>query len=132
MPISHQGVFHRRPLFEEHGGFDPSFRFAGDYDLLLRELRNAEALFMPDMVIAMHRSGGLSGSAGNEVLVLRELRRAQKAQGLAWPPAAWLVRYVAAWLHRALRWSLGARTGTAIIDALRRLAGKKAHWSRIR
>jgi len=132
MPISHQGVFHRRSLFEENGLFDTSFRFAGDYELLLREIGKQPPLFIPETIIAMHRSGGLSGSPKNESRVLWELRRAQKSHGIVFPRPAWLVRLLAAWVHRALRLILGQKAGTALTDGLRRLAGKKSHWSRIR
>ena len=132
MPISHQGVFHRRSLFERNGVFDTSFRFAGDYELLLREVGTQEPLFIPETIIAMHRSGGLSGSPRNESRVLWELRRAQKSHGIDFPRPAWIIRLFAAWVHRALRLLLGQKAGTAITDGLRRFAGKKSHWSRIR
>jgi hypothetical protein len=131
MPISHQGVFHRKSLFDEYGLFDDSFKLAGDYEFLLRELRSHEAHFIPDTIVAAHRSGGLSGKPENETLVIWELRRAQRMQGLAYPRPAWLVRFLAAWVQRALSALLGPKAGRSATDFLRRLVGKKPHWSRI-
>ena len=45
MSVPHPGLMHHRSLFEEHGTFDESFRIAGDYDLLLRELWDNDARF---------------------------------------------------------------------------------------
>ena len=132
MPISHQGVFHRRSLFEELGLFDVSFRLAGDYEFLLREFESHEAKFIPDTIVAMHRSGGLSGRPENETLAMCELRRAQKLRGIGFPRPAWLVRYLAAWVQRGLSAILGPEAGHAATDFLRKLVGKKPHWSKIR
>jgi glycosyltransferase involved in cell wall biosynthesis len=131
MPISHQGVFHRKCLFEEHGLFDPSFKLAGDYEFLLRELQSHEAQFIPDAIIAAHRSGGLSGKPENEIRTMRELRRAQRMRGITFPRPAWVVRMSAAWLQRVLSMLLGQKVGSAATDILRRLAGKSRHWTRI-
>lgn len=132
MPISHQGVFHRRSLFEEHGLFDVSFRLAGDYEFLLREFQSHEAEFLPDTIVAMHRSGGLSGRPENETLAMRELRRAQKLRGFELPRPAWVVRYLAAWVQRGLSATMGPEAGHAATDFLRKVLGKKPHWSKIR
>lgn len=132
MPISHQGVFHHRSLFDRRGTFDTSYRFAGDYDLLLGEIQENEALFIPDTIIAMHRSGGASGKAENEIRVLWELRKAQRKHGITIPPLGWATRLLAAWTHAILRRTLGQKAGMAIIDRLRRLVGKQPHWTKIR
>ena len=131
MPISHQGVFHRKCLFEEHGLFDPSFKLAGDYEFLLRELRSHEAWFIPDTVIASHRSGGLSGKPENEIRTMRELRIAQKMHGIMLPRPAWLIRMLAARIQRTLTLLLGPRFGSAATDILRNIVGKKKHWTKI-
>ncbi len=50
MCIPHPSVLHRNRLFQQHGVFDESFRIAGDYELLLRELKSADAFFMPGII----------------------------------------------------------------------------------
>jgi glycosyltransferase involved in cell wall biosynthesis len=131
MPMSHQGVFHARELFTERGKFDPGFRMAGDYELLLRELLVRDALYMPDIVVAGHRIGGISSAAGNHTRSLWELRRAQWRHGIRVPRPAWVIRLVAAWTRSALVTLLGERRGHQVMDALRGVFGKKRHWSKI-
>lgn len=58
--ISHQGVFHHRSLFEVYGKFDESFLNSGDYDVMLRELKISAPIFLPDIIIAGRRVGGVS------------------------------------------------------------------------
>lgn len=60
--IPHPGTLHHRSLFEEHGTFDASYRIAGDYDMLLRELLEHAPLFVDRLVVDM-RFGGMSSSA---------------------------------------------------------------------
>jgi glycosyltransferase involved in cell wall biosynthesis len=57
--IPHPATFHHRTLFELHGRFDESFRIAGDYEFLLRELLDHDPLYIPEVVVDM-AAGGLS------------------------------------------------------------------------
>jgi glycosyltransferase involved in cell wall biosynthesis len=84
MGIPHPGVMHRRDLFEAHGRFDESFRIAADYEFLLRELPKADAFFIPDVIAVGMRQGGISSTPANELLLQREIRRAQRMHG--YPP----------------------------------------------
>lgn len=60
LPLFHQTTFCRRRLFQRAGGFDPSYRVAGDYDLLLRAwLRGATFCHLDDVFVRM-RTGGIS------------------------------------------------------------------------
>ncbi|MFN0038634.1 MAG: glycosyltransferase family 2 protein [Burkholderiales bacterium] len=131
MPISHQGVFHSRELFTTHGEFDPTFRMAGDYEFLLRELFFHDALYIPGLVVAGHRIGGISSTAGNHTRTLWELRRAQKRHGILAPRLGWIIRLLAAWTRSFLVLLLGDRRGHVAMDALRGAFGKKRHWSKI-
>jgi len=65
MCIPHPGAMHRRGLFEQHGQFDESFHIAGDYELLLRELKVADAFFISDLVTVAMRQGGISSTPAN-------------------------------------------------------------------
>ena len=99
MCIPHPSVLHRRRLFREHGVFDESFRIAGDYELLLRELESRDAFFMPDIVFSAMRQGGISSALGNTLSALREVRAAQRKNGLRWPGRIWLLALVRAYLR---------------------------------
>lgn len=130
MSLPHQGVFHRRELFAAVGSFDESYRIAGDYELLLRELPAHPAAFLgADVVVAAMTTGGLSLQAANTLLHLREIRRAQERHGVfAFTPS-----YVARWLRAALRRTgdavIGPRLAGRLADAMRVVSGRPPLWS---
>jgi glycosyltransferase involved in cell wall biosynthesis len=129
--IPHQAVFHHRSLFEEHGPFNEEFRVAGDYEFLLRELRERPALFVPGVVIAAYQFGGGSGVPENWLRVLRERRRAYALNGIRFPGIGWY-GFVARVLLRAALWKLlGARLASRLLDWGRGLFGKPAFWTRV-
>ncbi|HJS39361.1 MAG TPA: glycosyltransferase family 2 protein, partial [Burkholderiales bacterium] len=84
--IPHPGTLHHRSLFEEHGFFDETYRIAGDYDLLLREVLTREPAFV-DRVIVDMRFGGMSSKPGAILGNLREIQRARAKRGLRGTPA---------------------------------------------
>jgi glycosyltransferase involved in cell wall biosynthesis len=88
--LPHQGTFHHRSFFETHGSFDESFKIAGDYELLLRELKSAKASYMPDMVIAGFSNGGVSTDLGSAPTYWIEYARAQKMNGIFPYSAGWI------------------------------------------
>jgi glycosyltransferase involved in cell wall biosynthesis len=83
MAIPHQAVFHDRTLFDRHGQFDERYRISGDYELLLRELVEHDALFVPDLIVVDMSAGGLSDRPERRATLLRESQRARRAHGLA-------------------------------------------------
>ena len=124
----HQGTFHHRSLFERHGRFDESFRIAGDYELLLRELRNNEALYVPCVVTAM-RHGGISSNPSSKAVTIREIIRAREMHGLGLS-----LNLVAAWLraniHAVLYRVAGQRGSSVAADIYRLLTGKRRLWTK--
>lgn len=128
--IWHQGVMHRRSLFERHGQFDETFRITGDYELLLRELKLSDAVFIPDVTLAAMRQGGISNKPANTLQTMRELRRAQKIHGESQPGRLWLMAMTRVYV-RLLLWSLvGERTARRLLDMGRRMLGKPAYWTK--
>ncbi|MGA0571653.1 glycosyltransferase family 2 protein [Variovorax sp. VNK109] len=126
----HPGLMHRRAIFEQHGGFDESFRIAGDADLLFRELRHSTARFVPDLVIAGMRQGGISSKPSNVLRSLQELRRIQRKYGVRWPGAALTKARLRAYVRLILWGIVGERLGRYVLDAGRRVSGKPAYWTR--
>ena len=55
LKIPHVGKINARILYEQHGIFDETFRIAGDYELLLRELKTGDAVFIPNLITARQR-----------------------------------------------------------------------------
>jgi glycosyltransferase involved in cell wall biosynthesis len=129
--VPHQAVFHHRRLFEEHGPFNETFRVAGDYEFLLRELAHRPALFVPGVVIAGYQHGGGSSVPENWMRVLRERRRAYALNRVRPPRLLWY-SFAARTVLRAALWKvLGARAAGRLLDWGRALLGKPAIWTRI-
>ena len=124
----HQATFHHRSLFERHGRFDESFRIAGDYELLLRELRENEAVFVPHLVTAMQH-GGISSNPSSKAVTIREIIRARKMHGLTLS-----LNLVAVWLraniHAVLYHVAGQRVSAVVADSYRLLTGRRRLWTK--
>jgi glycosyltransferase involved in cell wall biosynthesis len=73
MTVAHPGSLHHRSLFAELGGFNPRYRSAGDYELLLRAGITLRAGFLNRVTVTM-QPGGISDST----LSLHETFRAQR------------------------------------------------------
>ncbi|NOS96847.1 MAG: glycosyltransferase [Methylotenera sp.] len=94
MTIPNQGVMHRRSLFDLHGNFDETFRITGDYELLLRELKTGDAIFIPEIIVAGMRVGGISSNKENALVLLSEWRRAQIIHGQKRLSLGWIKTYI--------------------------------------
>lgn len=130
MSIPHQAVMHRRSLFLEHGFFDESFQIAGDYELLLRELMERDAMFVPILVVGM-RQGGLSSNPKNSLRTLFEIRRAQRIHGLRHPSPVWLGAVLRVYLRLAMMRLLGESNARFVLDIGRRLNGQPPYWTQL-
>jgi glycosyltransferase involved in cell wall biosynthesis len=65
----HPTMYVRRAIYEEVGGFDESYRIAGDYDCMLRILSRPglKAAYVPEVLVRM-RLGGKSNASLKAVL----------------------------------------------------------------
>jgi glycosyltransferase involved in cell wall biosynthesis len=131
MSIPHPGLLHRRSLFEQKGNFDESFRIGGDYELLLRELKTADAVFIPDIITIGMRHGGLSSSPLNAIETLLEARRAQKMHGLPIPSLIWILAITRVYFRLQLWNTLGENRGKKFLDWVRKIRGLPAYWTKI-
>jgi len=126
--IPHQGAFHRRGLWEAHGGFDTSFRIAADYEFLLR---------IWSAGINIQGCGGrppvsmtFGGMSKREPLAnLNEFRRAQRMHGIRLSP----LQRGREWAFVALRSVVGRLLGESlarrVADCGRRIRGLPPVWS---
>lgn len=131
MCIPHPGMMHRRSLFEQHGGFDESFRIAGDYELLLRELKTADAVFVSDLVtVGMRQGEGESSHPASTLRVLHETRRAQRMHGQSLPSSSWLFSMMKVYLRLWLWQAFGEPVARKTLDFGRRIMGQPAYWTR--
>lgn len=130
MCLPHPATFHHRDLFRLYGGFDASFRIAGDYEFLRRELPRHNAIFIPDLVVAGMSVGGISSNPETTSRALFETRRAIRKNGQALPGWPWMMALARYLLRRALWRLCGERTARRLLDIGRRIMGKSAHWTR--
>ncbi|MBI5006900.1 MAG: glycosyltransferase [Nitrosomonadales bacterium] len=121
MSIPHPGMMHRRTLFDEAGYFDESYRIAGDYELLLRELKTGEAHYIPDVVTVAMMQGGISSDPANGLLAMQEMRRAQRLHGQRLPGRLWLMTTAKVYI-RLLLWRV---LGKSLAGKLFSLSGRR-------
>jgi glycosyltransferase involved in cell wall biosynthesis len=126
--ISHPGTLHHRSIFEEHGLFDESYRIAGDYEMMLRELPARDPVFVDRVVVDMS-FGGMSSKPGAIHLTLREVQRARIQHGLRGTPARLRMRLGAAWLGGWIRRLFGDRAYRWCADLWRVARGKRRIWT---
>ena len=74
--VNHPSVFVRREVYQRLGSFDPSYRYAMDYEIMLRWLVAGVRFRYLPMVLANMSLGGVSDRCRPEAL--REVRRAQR------------------------------------------------------
>ena len=129
--LPHQAVMQHRSLFDVHGLFDPSLYVGGDYEMLLRELRTGDALFVPDVVVARFQFGGQSSVPKNSLAVLSAVWKAQRMNGIRFPSVLWIGWLLKVYLRIALWRLLGAERAKRVLDWGRALWGKGPFWTRI-
>lgn len=121
MTLPHQGVFHHRSLFQEGGYFNEEFRIAGDYELLLRELKSRDPIFIADVKVASMQFGGMSSDQRFSIETLREIRRAQILNGVTTVSIPWLWAFVKAQVRHFLYRVLGNASARFLVNMYRRL-----------
>ncbi|MFB0945151.1 MAG: glycosyltransferase involved in cell wall biosynthesis [Spirosomataceae bacterium] len=80
----HPTFFLKKAAFEKYGYYNPDFKSAGDYELILRMLfkNNLKALYIPHVQVTM-RAGGVSNSSiKNRIRANQEDRQAWKLNGI--------------------------------------------------
>jgi glycosyltransferase involved in cell wall biosynthesis len=121
MTLPHQGVFHHRSLFQEHGCFNEEFRIAGDYELLLRELKSRDPLFIENCTIAAMQFGGMSSEGRLAVETLLEIKRARDLNGITAGAFLWRWALLKAYVRRLLSQLLGTVWTRIVVNGYRRL-----------
>lgn len=122
------GLMHHRSLFARHGRFDERFTLAGDYELLLRELKDGDALFVPTVTVHMQQ-GGLTTDPGNFYTLQRETRQALVMHGRRPPAVSWAYHVSCAWLYARAHALLGERTARKLADLYRVMTLRKPRYS---
>jgi glycosyltransferase involved in cell wall biosynthesis len=90
---AHPTLFVRTGLLKELGGFDTSFRYHADFDLMVRlfvECR-ISSVHIPEVLVRMRTGGQSNRSIGNVIRGNRESYRIARRAGIADSPL-WLAR----------------------------------------
>lgn len=128
--ITHSGTFHNKDLFIQHGNFDESFKIAGDYEFLLRELKNRNAYFAENVVVAGISIGGISRNLTERFPALNEALRARNRHSNSFP---WLIYFM--YIQLIIYWAVGKifgkRVSSYMADFYRLLFGKRKAWSNL-
>lgn len=130
MCLPHPATFHHRDLFQLYGGFDASFRIAGDYEFLRRELPLHDATYVPDLVVTGMSVGGISSNPETTRKTLLETHRATRKNGRVFPGWPWVMAFGRYLLRQALWRLCGEKATRRLLDIGRRIMGKSAHWTR--
>ncbi len=121
MPTSHQAILVRRDLQQQYG-FDTSYRWCADHDLLARLHRDGKTFACIDEPVCFFDCAG--GQARDARVYIRE--RWRLSRGLASLPRR-LIQYGGEWLHCTV-WgrvvtSLKAVLPSSMLRSLRRVRG---------
>jgi len=126
--FSHQGVFHNHNLFKTVGKFNPKLSIAGDYELLLRELKKNDPIYMKGIYISAMRQGGVSGSDENAVVTIKQLKEAHKENHVHCMVYKYYWILLKADLKKYAYHLIGDIKTKKIINIYRKLTGRKKKW----
>ena len=83
----HPTLFLREDVYQKHGLFDTSFKIAGDYDFMLRILKDNEikVLYVPNIITKMKIGGVSNKNLGNIITKSKEDIIALRKNGFTFP-----------------------------------------------
>jgi glycosyltransferase involved in cell wall biosynthesis len=115
--LPHQGVFHRREVWQRHGLFDTRFVLAADYEFLLRLVSRGErvaiAASLPPVRMA---AGGISKQ--DPLRVLREFRLAQSLHGVTGLRWRWWAALLRTMIRRTLASVFGPVRSRSLVSLI--------------
>lgn len=102
---AHPTLFLRKSVYERTGGFNPEFRFAGDYEFMLRAFHThgAKAFYLPEIVVQMRTGGATGGSLPFIKKQNLEILHALNSQGVCIFKPAFFARKIAERFIQRLR-----------------------------
>jgi GT2 family glycosyltransferase len=124
--VPHQGVLHLTTALRSIGGFDATYRIAGDRDACIRLMQRGRARRC-DVVVAAMRRGGVSTSPSHRLLHHQERRRVLRAhRGVT----VSTIRFLMWRLRARLRRVVGERASVRLEHVHSRLRTLAPRWSR--
>ena len=84
---SHPTLFLKREVYEKLGGFDTSFRIAGDYNFMLKVMLDEEISleFLPEIITRMRVGGASTGNSKSLIHKSKKDIRALRNNGFRFP-----------------------------------------------
>ena len=124
MCLGHPTCFVRRELYSKYGLFDESYKYAMDYEFLIRLFLNGERFVQLDDIIANMQCGGVSDdgwmSACAEVRDAKIKNKMHKVSAWSW--YGWQL------VRRRVRWFLEKMGAKRVVDIYRaRVSASKKH-----
>ena len=130
MCIPHQGIFHRRSLFNKYGDFSTDYYISSDYEFLKRVHLESNVLYL-DMIISHMRVGGISSDPKNTFIRLKEIRKINRNHGSRVPGRLWLITFANACFRQCLFLLIGEKSGKQLLDCFRMAAGLPPYWTKM-
>jgi len=121
MSLPHQGVFHHRSLFLQHGEFDEIYKVGPDYEFLLRELIDGDAILIPSLIVTGMQQGGLSSDPHFALHALKDIRNAVNKHNTGGVSLNWYVIYIRALIRRGIEIVLGDNAARIITSFYRKI-----------
>jgi glycosyltransferase involved in cell wall biosynthesis len=107
---AHPSLFLRRRLIEQFGGFDPSYRIAGDFELVARLFgrEHIDFEYLPRVFVTMRTGGASAQNIRSTLIKNREILRACRQNGIATNRALLWTRFPAKLMEYLRRPGAGA------------------------
>jgi len=125
------GVFHSSEAFAKYGGFDETYRIAGDYELLLRVLRSSAPLFLDGITVTKMQQGGISSRPESALISLREMMKARRINKISNYNGGLAIAFFKVYLRTILWRLLGERRTRLVLDMARKITGKAPYWTKV-
>ena len=83
----HPTLFLKKEVYQKHGGFDTSFRIAGDYNFMLKVMldKDISLAFLPEIITKMRVGGASTGDSKSLIFKSKEDIRALRNNGFRFP-----------------------------------------------
>jgi glycosyltransferase involved in cell wall biosynthesis len=129
MCIPHQGIFHRRSLFNKYGDFCTDYYISSDYEFLKRVGLERNVFYL-DLIVSCMRVGGISSDPKYTFTRLNEIRHINKNYGEKFPGPLWLITFSNTCIRHALYFLIGEKSTKYFLDRFRMLVGLPSFWTK--
>lgn len=126
--LPHQGLFHRRDIWQRLGPFDARYPVASDYEFVIRALVAGETIRLCPGPPPVHMTFG-GASSRDPARNLREFRHIQVAHGVRRFRLRWWLAWLRACARDCIRPLLGEASSRRLADAIRGLRGLPKAWT---